>query len=93
MPLFSEAFNQFKRSGSFHLNDTFINLRQFEDLVSYIREKPSRISKWPSRQFHLNQVELIPYYASEMCEPGGPPENPYSVRREYSINCVNAKLN
>ena len=80
MPLFSEAFNQFRQSGSFHLNDTFINLRQFEDLVSYIRDKPSRISKWPSRQFHLNQVELIPYYASEMCEPGGPPENLYSVR-------------
>ncbi|MFM2322345.1 MAG: hypothetical protein RLZZ225_498, partial [Pseudomonadota bacterium] len=80
MPLFSEAFNQFRQSGSFHLNDTSINLRQFEDLVSYIRDKPSRISKWPSRQFHLNQVELIPYYASEMCEPGGPPENLYSVR-------------
>lgn len=80
MPLFSEAFNQFRQSGSFHLNDTFINLRQLEDLVSYIRGNVSRIAQFSSRQFHLNQVELIPYYASEMCEPGGPPKNLYSIR-------------
>lgn len=80
MPIFIEAFDCFKLSGRFHLNDTFINLRQLEDLVNYIRDDFLRISQLPSRQFHLNQVELSPYYVTEICEPGGPPGNLYNVR-------------
>lgn len=57
-----------------------MHLRQLESLVNYIRDNFLRISKLPSRQFHLNQVELIPYYTSEIVEPGEPPESLYNIR-------------
>ncbi|MGA9629179.1 MAG: hypothetical protein WBQ42_03915, partial [Candidatus Rickettsiella isopodorum] len=80
MPLFSEALDRFRKNGCFHLNDTHMHLRQLESLVNYIRDNFLRISKLPSRQFHLNQVELIPYYTSEIVEPGEPPESLYNIR-------------
>ena len=88
MPIFIEAFDSFKLNGCFHLNDTFINLRQLEDLKEYIRDNFSRISQLPSRQLHLSQVELIPYYAEEMCEAGGPAKSLYRGRIEVAENLL-----